>query len=86
MKSQFVILGAIFALLLATSAVTFAVAVEPTNTTITPENSTVFLENGANISGTPSLMPSENISTSNLTVTNVTDDDTIRLPDLLKLD
>jgi hypothetical protein len=46
----------------------------------------VFLENGANISGTPSLMPSENITTSNLTDTNVTDDNTIRLPDLLKLD
>jgi diacylglycerol kinase family enzyme len=80
MKSQFVILGAIFALLLAT------VAVEPTNTTITPDNSTLFVENGANISGTPSLMPSENISTTNLTDTNVTNDSTIRLPDLLKVD
>jgi diacylglycerol kinase family enzyme len=86
MKSQFVILGAIFALLLATRAVIFAVAVEPTNTTITPDNSTLFVENGANISGTPSLMPSENISTTNLTDTNVTNDSTIRLPDLLKVD
>jgi hypothetical protein len=63
MKSQFVILGAIA-----------AVAVDPTNTTITPDNSTLFLENGANISqpGTPLLMPLENVTTGNLTDTNIT--------------
>jgi hypothetical protein len=82
MKSQFVILGAIFVLSLAMSGVTLALALDPSNTTITPDNSTLFLENGANISGTPSLMPSENISTSNLTDTNIT----VRLPDLLKID
>jgi hypothetical protein len=73
MKSQFVILGAIAAIL-AISAVTSAVAFDPTNTTITPANSTLFLENGANISqpGTPLLMPSENITTDNLTDTNTT--------------
>jgi hypothetical protein len=32
------------------------------------------------------LTPSENITTSNLTDTNVTNDTTIRLPDLLKAD
>jgi hypothetical protein len=41
---------------------------------ITPDNSTLFLENGANISqpGTPLLMPLENITTGNLTDTNIT--------------
>ena len=86
MKSEFAILGAIFAISLAIGAITPAVAVDPTNTTITPDNSTLFVENGANFSGTPLLTPSENISTSNLTNTNDTDDNTIRLPDLLKLD
>jgi hypothetical protein len=73
MKSQFVILGAIAAIL-AISAVNSAVAVDPTNTTITPDNSTLFLENGANISqpSTPLLMPLENVTTGNLTDTNIT--------------
>jgi hypothetical protein len=86
MKSKFVILGAIFAISLAIGAITPSVAVDPTNTTITPDISTLFVENGANISGTPLLTPLENISTSNLTNTNDTDNNTIRLPDLLKLD
>jgi hypothetical protein len=86
MKSLFAGLGAIFVMSLAISGVASALAVDPANTTITPDNSTLFLENGGNVSGTPLLTPSKNISTSNLTNTNDTDDNTIRLPDLLKLD
>lgn len=76
MKSEYAILGAIFAISLAISAITSAVAVDPTNNTIakTPTNATVLLENDANISQprTPLLMPSENVTTSNLTDTNIT--------------
>ena len=86
MKNQFVILGAIFVMSLAISGVASALAADPSNTTITPNNSMLFLENGANISGTHSLMPSENVTTSKLTDANVTEDKTIRLPDLLKID
>jgi hypothetical protein len=86
MKYQFLILGAIFVMSLAINGVASALAVDPSNTTITRDNSTLFLENDANISGTPSLMPSENVTTSNLTDANVTQDKTIRLPDLLKID
>jgi hypothetical protein len=87
MRSQFVVLQAIFAVSVAINLMNSAFAVDPTNTTITPENSTLFLKDGANESGTPLLSPSENITTSNLTDTNgTTHDNTIRLPDLLKLD
>jgi hypothetical protein len=86
MKSQFVILGATSVMSLATSGVASVLALGPSNITITPDNSTLFLENGGNISGIPSLMPSENITTSDLTDANVTVDKTIRLPDLLKID
>jgi hypothetical protein len=76
MKRQYAILGVIFALSLTASATTFVGAVDPTNTTVvkTPANATVFLENDTSISQhrTPLLMPSGNITTGNLTDTNIT--------------
>jgi hypothetical protein len=76
MKSQYVILGATFVILFAISTAMSVIAVNPTNLTIvkTPANATVFLENGTNMSQprTPLLMPSGNVSPSDLTDTNIT--------------
>ena len=76
MKSQYVILGATFVILFAISTATSVIAVNPTNLTIvkTPANATVLLENGTDMSQprTPLLMPSGNVSPSNLTDTNIT--------------
>jgi hypothetical protein len=76
MKRQCAILEVIFALSLTVSAITFAGALDPTNSTVvkTPANATVFLENGTNISQprTPLLMPSGNTTVDNLTDTNIT--------------
>jgi uncharacterized lipoprotein YbaY len=74
MKSQYVILGVTFVILLAISTATSVIAVDPTNLTQakTQANATVLVENGTDMSQPRVPLPSGNLSPNNLTDTNIT--------------